>query len=197
MEIILKKIIAILLPTFVCALISKPTEAAPLGDRLIMSVNGIPYSQLQVEGYLNIKESLRDDPAKSQLVAADNWSIALSSFIKDMALYQEANRTSGFRASRDLVTKASERVQQTLQSNPRFKTRFVELGIDAPLIREYIARILAIENLRRSRNGLLTSKTNQKNQNQSDWENDLIKRVVIRWFEHGKTYETISLSATP
>lgn len=197
MEINLKKIIALLLSSFVCAWISKPIEAAPLGDRLIMSVNGIPYSQLQVEGYLNIKESLRDDPAKSQLVTADNWSIALSSFIKDMALYQEANRTSGFRANRELVTKASERVQQTLQSNPRFKTRFVELGIDAPLIREYIARILAIENLRRSRNGLLTSKTSQKNQNQTDWENDLVKRVVIRWFEHGKTYENISLSPTP
>lgn len=193
-----KKIALIMMASYLLACYSKATFAAPLGDRLILTINGIPYSQLQIEGYLDVKESLRDDPTKSQLVASDNWNVALSSFIKDMTLYQEANRTSGFRPNLEVVSKATERSLQAVQSTERFKARFQELGIDSSLIREYVGRILAIENLRRSRNGLLKSKTKAADRNSNsaiDWEDELLKRTLIRWFEHGKTYESISLNS--
>lgn len=173
----------------------KTAVSAPLGDRLILTINGIPYSQLQIESYLDVKESLRDNPAKSQLVDADNWNIALASFIRDMTLYQEANRTSGFRASREIVAKASEKVQKVSDSHERFKTRFTELGFDSLTIRECVARILSIENLRRSRASMQSSKAGAKSAPSSEWEDDLMKRALIRWFEHGKTYENLALTA--
>lgn len=176
-------------------LAEKAAIAAPLGDRLILTINGIPYSQLQIESYLDVKESLRDNPGKSQLVDADNWNVALASFIRDMTLYQEANRTSGFRANRELVAKASEKVQKVRDNNERFQKRFAELGFEPLTIRECVAHILAIENLRRSRASMQSAKSGTKNASpSSEWEDELMKRALIRWFEHGKTYENLSLN---
>lgn len=192
------KIKSLVLMMMIVVFAPKQAISAPLGDRLVLTINGIPYSQLQIEGYLDVKESLRDDPGKSQLVDKDNWNVALASFMKDMTLYQEANRTSGFRPTRDVVTKATERVQKVSDANPRFKNRFNELGFDTPTIREYISRILSIENLRRSRNALRSNKEKDRDKPKNvaipDWEDELMKRALIRWFEHGKTYENLNLN---
>ena len=191
----MRKLFIRIIPLFFTAFLAGKTGySAPLGDRLILTINGIPYSQLQIEGYLDVKESLRDNPGKSQLVSADNWNVALASFIKDMTLYQEANRTSGFRASRELVAKATEKVQKVIETNDRFKKRFDELGFETLTIREYIAHILSIENLRRSRASMQNAKGGGKTAPSTDWEDELMKRALIRWFEHGKTYENLALN---
>ena len=58
--------------------------AGVVADRIVVAVNSIPYSQLQIERYIDVKESLRDNIASSQTVQQSNWALALDAFIRDM-----------------------------------------------------------------------------------------------------------------
>ncbi|MCX6119879.1 MAG: hypothetical protein NT027_20280, partial [Proteobacteria bacterium] len=71
--------------------------SAQIGDRLVIAINGIPYSQIQIESHLNTKEALRADPSNSELVSATNWPLAVKAFIDDTVIYQEAIKGSGNR----------------------------------------------------------------------------------------------------
>lgn len=177
-------------------------NAAP-SDRLVVSVNNIPYSQLQIEGFLNTKEALRADAHNSQLVDATNWTVAVQAFIADMVVYQEANRSSATRPQKELVRKALDRVKNTLTLSERFQRRFLALGIHDDVIREHLSHLLAIENLKKSRQTVET-KTARASTNNSgtaassnpnatpssnvSFENELLSRAIIRWFDNGKTY---------
>jgi len=152
-----------------------------------MAINNVPYSQLQIESYMDIKEALREDPAKSQLVSAQNWKIALAAFMKDMTLYQEAAKSSGFRPQRQGVEKTLDRVKNTLASHDNFKNKFGSLGLDDSTLREHISRLLTIDNFRRSRRGLSPVS--------SQWEDDLQNTSIVRWFDGGKDYEEIQPTA--
>lgn len=164
------------------------TAWAIVGDRLILSINNIPFSQLQIEALMNVKETLRADPNQSQIVDQSNWALALSAFITDMTEYLEASKTSGYRPQRELVLKTTERVKLALQSSPKFKSRFAALGLDDAAIREQVTRILTIENLRRSRQGAIGAKDSQA---PGVWQDELMRNTMIRWFDNGKTYEHI------
>lgn len=171
----------------VAALFSSNMNAGILGDRLILAVNNVPYSQLQIEGYLNVKETLREDLEKSSVVTAENWPIALAAFIKDMVIYQEATKSSGFRPQKDGVQKALERIHSTLPKSPAFQRRFKQLGLDNATIKEHLSRVLTVENLRRSRQGLDKNK-----ERATAWEDELEKVSIIRWFDKGRIYEDIN-----
>lgn len=174
-----------------CALVSllttvqMPLRAAILGDRLVLAVNNTPYSQLQIEGYTNVKEALRSDPSKSQVVSGSNWNIALAAFMLDMSIYQEAIKSSGFRPQKEGVDKTLQLVKTELLKNPPFQKRFQELGLDDAAIREHLARVLTIENIRRSRRSAESVKD-------SKWEEVIQKSAIIRWFDKGKVYEEIT-----
>ena len=165
-----------------------------IGDRLVVVVNNFPYTQLQIEAYLDIKEALRDDPAKSQLVDGTNWRVATPSFVHDMTLYQEANRTAGFRPSKELLAKAMDRVKATIKTQDRYHQRFATLGIDDLILSDHVARILTIESLRKSRSSATSKKPGKSATNGSkdaadgQWERDLVARSIVRWFENSDNW---------
>jgi hypothetical protein len=160
---------------------------AVLGDRVVVSINNIPYTQLQVEGYVNVKETLRKDIENSLPVSQDNWQIALAAFILDMVVYQEANKSSGFRPQSEGVQKSLEIVKSSLAKSPTFSNRFQKLGIDDQLIKEHLSRILTLENLRRSRKSFSREKDSNNN-----WEEDLQKNSLVRWYDNGKIYKNLT-----
>jgi hypothetical protein len=60
-----------------------------VADRVVVAINNIPYTQLQIESYLNVKESLRDNADSSQVVNGTNWSMAIDAFTNDMMIHQD------------------------------------------------------------------------------------------------------------
>ena len=185
---LLKHSIWFLIYSFVVLSSSNAAEPSPstLGDRLVLSINNVPYSQLQIEGYLNVKEALRGDIEKSQVVAAENWAAALAAFMLDMTLYQEATKSSGFRPQKDGIQKSLTRIESSSSKSNSFNLKFKDLGLDESAIKEHLSRILTVENLKRSRQGL--DKNKSANQ---DWEQELQKHSIVRWFDGGKNYESI------
>jgi hypothetical protein len=132
-------------------------------DRIIVSINNIPYSQLQIERYINVKESLRDDPIKSQTVQESNWSIVLSAFIADMTVHQDASKSSGFRPTVESIQKLRVRSEKAAQTAPQFKTAFDRLGISRNEIESEALKIATIENFRRGKNlSIQTRKINRQ-----------------------------------
>jgi hypothetical protein len=161
------------------------SEAAQVGDRLVIAINGIPYSQVQIESHLNTKEALRADPSNSELVSATNWPLAVKAFIDDTVIYQEAMKGSGNRPRSEVVDKGIQKVEATLQNLNHFRDRFTRLAINQVVIKECVSRILAIENYRKTKSNAQKSGATTE---ASKWHTDMIHNTILRWFDGGKDY---------
>jgi len=67
---------------------AQPDSSKSIADRVVVAINNIPYSQNQIESYIDVKESLRDDASKSQTVNSSNWTEALDVFVTDTSIHQ-------------------------------------------------------------------------------------------------------------
>lgn len=162
-------------------------EMTTIADRVVVAINNIPYTQLQLESYLNVKESLRDDAAASQVVKESNWAQALDAFINDMMIHQEATKSSGFRPTKETIQKLLARVEKTAASAPQFKTAFDRLRLTRQELENEILRISTVENYRKGKASL---STNGKNVHDT-WQNDLKSRSIVRLFDDAKTWKNI------
>ncbi|MCX6124322.1 MAG: hypothetical protein NTV34_06175 [Proteobacteria bacterium] len=118
--------------------------------------------------------------------------MALAAFMLDMTLYQEATKSSGFRPQKDGIQKSLLRIENSVSKSASFKLKFNDLGLDEAAIKEHLSRILTVENLKRSRQGLDKNKSGNQ-----DWEQELQKHSIIRWFDGGKNYESIQPTNSP
>jgi hypothetical protein len=166
-----------------------PAIPNTIADRVVVAINNIPYSQNQVEAYIDVKESLRDDAARSQTVDGSNWTQALEAFVRDTAIHQEASKSSGFRPSRDAVQKLRLRSEKSAASVSQFKTSFDRLGLTGQRIEIEILKIATVENFRRGKQSL-----NAKDK-ANHWETELKDRTTVRFFDDAKTW--IPTNSTP
>jgi hypothetical protein len=154
-----------------------------IADRIVVAINNIPYSQNQVEAYIDVKESLRDDAIKSQIVDGSNWTQALDVFISDTSIHQEATKSSGFRPTKEAVRKLRLRSENAMATAPQFKASFDRLELAGQRIEIEILKIATVENFRRGRQSLnATDKS-------SNWEAELKDRTTVRFFEDAKTWK--------
>lgn len=154
-----------------------------IADRVVVAINNIPYSQNQVEAYIDVKESLRDDAINSQTVDGSNWTQALEVFISDTSIHQEATKSSGFRPTKEAVRKLRLRSEKTMATAPQFKASFDRLELAGQRIEIEILKIATVENFRRGRQSL-----NAKDK-ASNWEAELKDRTTVRFFEDAKTWK--------
>ncbi|MEI6397465.1 MAG: hypothetical protein WCO71_01725 [Pseudomonadota bacterium] len=154
-----------------------------IADRVLVTINNIPYSQNQVESYIDVKESLRDDAMKSQTVDGSNWTQALEVFVRDTAIHQEASKSSGFRPTKEAVQKLRLRSEKTAASVAQFKTSFDRLGLAGQRIEIEILKIATVESFRRGKQSL-NSKDKAIN-----WETELTDRTTVRYFDDAKTWK--------
>lgn len=154
-----------------------------IADRVLVTINNIPYSQNQVESYIDVKESLRDDAMKSQTVDGSNWTQALEVFVGDTAIHQEASKSSGFRPTKEAVQKLRLRSEKTAASVAQFKTSFDRLGLAGQRIEIEILKIATVESFRRGKQSL-NSKDKAIN-----WETELTDRTTVRYFDDAKTWK--------
>ena len=159
-----------------------------IADRVVVAVNNIPYTQIQIERYINVKESLRDDGASSQVVSAENWALALDAFTKDMPIHQDASKSSGFRPTREAIQKLRLRSEKTQTEAPRFKEAFRRLGLSRSEIETEILKIATVENYKRGKSSLNLN----GRESTSSWEAELTERTIVRYFDDAKTWKSIN-----
>ena len=158
-----------------------------IADRVLVAINNIPYTQLQLESYLNVKESLRDEASSSQVVKESNWLQAIDAFINDMMIHQEATKSSGFRPTKETIQKLRARVEKTAAAAPQFKAVFDRLRLTRTELENEILRIATVENYRKGKASLSSNRKNI----QDSWENELKSRSIVRLFDDAKTWKTI------
>jgi hypothetical protein len=163
-----------------------------IADRIVVVINNLPYSQLEIERYINSKECLRDDAGKSQVVQNSNWNLALDAFISDMSIHQEASKSSGFRPTKDAVEKLRVRCENMTKTAAQFKPAFERIGLFQPELENEILKILTVENYRHGKAALSKTASHRDSSPHSTWESELAYRTIIRYFDDAKTYQTIS-----
>jgi hypothetical protein len=169
------------------------TQAQPaaVADRIVVVINNLPYSQLQVERYINVKEALRDDASKSQVVSSSNWNLALDEFTSQMAIHQEASKSSGFRPSKEAIGKLRLRCESAAKNAPQFKPAFDRLGLSNEELETQILKILTVENFRRGKTTLNKTESQKTSSTQSSWETELKEHSIVRYFEDAKVYSPL------
>jgi hypothetical protein len=170
--------------------IPRMAAGAEIADRVVVSVNNIPYTQSQIERYLNVKECLRDDPGSAQTVGAANWKEAVASFVRDFSIHQEASKSSGFRPSRESVDRLGQRCGKNLEKSQTLQNTFARLKLAKSSLESELLRVATIENFRRSRATLSQSKQG----NGTTWEKEIDDRTVVRYFE--RALEWVPLEPT-
>jgi hypothetical protein len=161
--------------------------AKAIADRIILAINSIPYSQTQIERYINVKETLRDGIEKSQTVQQSNWNLAINAFVKDMMIHQDATKSSGFRPTKEAIQRLRFKTEKNISMSPEFKTAFDRLGLARTEIETEILKITTVENYRRGKKSLDEEETSSG----SSWEDDLAKRSIVRYFDDAKTWITL------
>lgn len=158
-----------------------------IADRIIVAINSIPYSQIQIERYINVKESLRDNIEKSQPVQQSNWELALTAFTTDMMIHQDATKSSGFRPTKEAIQRLRFKCEKNLSQSQTFKTSFDRLGLEREEIETELLKIATVENYKR---GKKTLDSDDKS-NLGSWEDELLKRSIIRYLDNAKTWTNI------
>ncbi len=161
--------------------------ARSIADRIILAINSIPYSQTQIERYINVKETLRDGIEKSQTVQQSNWNLAITAFVKDMMIHQDATKSSGFRPTKEAIQRLRFKTEKNISMSPEFKAAFDRLGLTRTDIETEILKITTVENYRRGKKSLDDEETSSG----SSWEDDLAKRSIVRYFDDAKTWITL------
>lgn len=181
-------LIFVVFASFLMTIFTHDRASAQTADRVVVAVNSIPYTQLQVERYISVKESLRDDAKTSQTVQESNWPMALEAFIRDMMIHQDATKSSGFRPTKEAIYKLRALSDKNIGTAPQFKADFVRLGLDRAQIETEVLKIATVENYRRGKKSLDINGT----QTAANWEEELVKRSIVRYFDDAKTWKQIN-----
>lgn len=173
--------------------------ASPVGDRLVLSVNGVPYSQRQVETYINVKESLRKtNDGNVRVIDKANWHDALTVFSEDMIILQEAQRLGSFSTQDQLVDKYHAVVRDKISQGGELKRSLARLGVDEPTLAKALDDVLRVAAFRRSKDrqesqGAKTKKMDLS-QAKVEWLEDLTTRAIVRPYEGAHEYLLIEPS---
>lgn len=174
-----------------------------LGDRLVIAVNSMPYSQRQLELYLTIKHSLRpEEIGEQQIVSAANWSEALTVFSEEMMILQEAMRLGSFAASDQLLDQYNAALRKKMARGTKLQDTLIRLAVDDLAVSRTLDSILRVASYRQNRNrqevqGLSVKKAtaNKSKDTESKWLQELRGRTNMRVFSGADTFREISPTA--
>ncbi len=175
----------------------------PLGDRLVVSINNVPYTQRQIEAYINVKESLRKtNDGNVRVIDAGNWGDALQVFSEDMVILQEAQRLGSFASQDQLLDKYNAVVREKLGQKGELSKAVERLGIDDQTLARTLDDVLRIAAFRRSKDRQEAQTSGHVARKKAgieaklQWLDDLNGRAIVRPYDGAKTYVVIQPIAT-
>lgn len=185
--------IAILLTGF-----SLTAFARVLGDRAVLSINNVTYTQRQVELYIVIKESLRRNTAieSARVVTASNWREALTVFTEDMIVYQESLRLGGLQAADQLIDRFATLIKEKNEKSPLFRSTMSRLGADQIGITHVLDSVIRVAAFRRSKDRQATTAAADVEELDDgvkpSWLSDLEARSIVRRYEGAEQFIAIA-----
>tara|TARA_B100001094_G_scaffold309009_1_gene342251 strand:+ start:304 stop:1044 length:741 start_codon:yes stop_codon:yes gene_type:complete len=172
-------------------LCTSASASGALLDRLVLEVNGVTYSQRQLELYLVTKDALRKPISETlSFVGKSNWSRSLERFINDMVISQEAQRFSGYTPSDVLLNAAKQTLFERREADLIFATFFKRMSVSDSEVRFIISRHLKLTEYLRSRN----RKSEAVPFIKSAWFLKLKDRAVYRIYKGGDAFKEINPS---
>jgi hypothetical protein len=193
-----KKMISV----FLFLLLTAGNAMALVGDRAVLSINNVSYTQRQVEMYIVIKESLRKNAEieSTRIVNASNWSEALTVFSEDMIIYQESQRLGGLQAPDQLIDKFVNLIREKNNKSELFRNTMGRLGADQIGITRVLDMVIRIAAFRRSKDRQSTagsSATDIEDQPGSRpvWLTEISERAIVRRYEGAMQFIEIAPGA--
>lgn len=177
-------------------------ETAPIGDRLVVAVNGVGYTQRQAESYVVVKESLRKTAdGSARVVDERNWAQALSVFAEDMIVLQEAERLGSFQNEQQLIDKYTAAIRQKMQSGKALADTMMRLGAptpESPAVRRTIELVLRVAAFRRSKDRQAPEAKDAEAEvaprpsgARPKWLDELASRAVVRQYQDAERWLVI------
>jgi len=175
---------------------AQETPPGILGDRVVMEVDHVPYTQRQLELYILFKDILRgQQPVRK--ADAENWFGLLEEFRTDMIVNQEAIRLSSFQPSAQMLAKAKEIFSKRRSSDDSIMTSLQRLAVAPGTETDNFVLTLRVEAFRRGKQRQAAiqdgrnSTTMVRTLRFSQWLMDLEERAVVRYFDGSMGYQDI------
>lgn len=190
--------------------------AQKLGDRVVVAINDLTYTQRQVESYITLKECLRktDNLQSPLLVDKNNWPDALLVFVDDMILLQEVTRLGSYLDVSQLIDQYEKIVKDKLTKHVSLASLAQRLGFSDLTIAQTLEDILRIAYFRRSKMKQASMMLPLQNEDGADplnslpirqnsgnldvseeraakWFKTLVEQSRVRYFEGSKIYVEI------
>lgn len=157
----------------------------PLGDRLVVGINNVPYTQRQVECYILVKESLRKtDTGVSRVIDERSWPQALAVFSEDMSVLQEAERLGSYQNETGIVEKFFDVVKQKRKKGHALDGALKRLGVDDQGLTRTLESVLRVAAFRKA-------KDKGASDSRVKWLADLVDRSVVRYYRDASKYVLI------
>ena len=168
----------------------------PLIDRLLMEINRFSYTQRQMELHQVIKSAIvlpeMDPPV---FVTAVNWSGQIQAFKNDKMVEQEAQRLSGFIASKKMVNSASDMILKKQAKFSGLRKFFQRMAVNNQEIRVVLSSVLRVQGyiLSKGQRGYVGNYISGKDSYlMTPWFKKLKKRVTYRMYAEGREYKKIN-----
>jgi hypothetical protein len=168
-----------------------------IGDRLVLGINAVPYTQRQVEAYILVKESLRKtDTGASRVIDARSWPDALAVFGEDMVVLQEAERLGSYQNEGVLIDKFRDVVKQKAKQGAALQGALTRLGMDDAAVTRTLESVLRVAAFRKGKDkDRDRDKPELPATGKTRWLAELVDRAVIRYYAGAKEYVVIEPGA--
>ncbi len=168
-------------------------RAETIGDRLLLDINGLQYTQRQFESYLLVRGMLLSGGQTAHILSNENWRSSLQSFEQAMMIEQEAFRLGGFQPSELMVETSMEIIKKKGTPDSEEGRQMQRLGLDDKASERIVASILRAEGMRRSRqraasDNNVTGGGRRQAGLEEEWLVDLKRRAVVRRYNGAESY---------
>lgn len=170
---------------------------AAVADRIVVSVDGSPYSQRYVMSYFVVRELMQEgnpaaQPGRQPFLdeLAANWKASLAKFSGDMVVRQESSRLGSFLTTPKLQVKGVERVNARRQVDKELAGALARLRISDEEMAQFVSAVLQVEGFRKNRERQIAPAGG------AGWFDALMSRAIIRYFDGGDVWQPIEFPAT-
>lgn len=158
-------------------------------DRLVIDVNGLNYTQRQMELYMVFKDVLQKSQSERiELLGPGNWSLSLTNYINEMIVSQEAQRLSSYSPTELEIESGLQQVSDRQKADFIFASFYNRMNASDSETRQIINQIFRFKSYIRGR-----SRGNIPSDYSSfAWFIKIRNRAVYRVFQGADVYMEIN-----
>lgn len=157
-------------------------------DRLIVEIDHIAFTQVQMESYLLVVALLSQQKLtpEQMVVSAEDWEEKLKNFVVDMTIDQEALRSGGYEPNVKMIDQARQLFASRIESDSLLSDRLRRLQIDGIYRDRLLTQSLRVESYRRARQRQASVERSDSSVHTGtrllSWIKELEQRAVVRFF---------------